>query len=375
MENSVVPFFENIRIYVRHSDGYINGTKMCSVVGKSFSNWFQSQKTREFLYRLYKNLDTHVDLIIDSGKYVYIHPLLVIHICQWLSPLFEIEMTKWICRLMMVGKLDYKTLTFDDIQKDIKHCTKFLNFMVDDTESDVFFYVYSTHKYKFQYFIGTTNDINETIQQVKNIYKNVNIDILIYSKYVINIIKSVHAIYENSVDNKLQYNIITEDIQCITKKVQDICKLLQIEYYTCTLDELKKYNTMLKNGDDLLFTLLKGCMQPSTHVVDNKWPTPLNHRPKPYIEYDENGNVVRKKCSRCQKNKLANEFYKKKGKPGNLSSECVSCRYNIQYSNEPVVQKRCSKCEQVKDVDQFYTSRVSVDRYEHMCKHCRFGTK
>lgn len=379
MENSVVPFFENIRIYVRHSDGYINATKMCSDVGKTFTSWFQSQKTREFLYRLYKNLDTHIDLILDCGKYVYIHPVLVINIAQWLSPLFEIEMTKWICRLMMVGKLEYKTLTFDDLQKDIKYCTKFLNFMLDDNKDDnediVFFYVYSTPKYKFQYFIETSCDINESIQKAKKQYKNVNIDILIYSKYAINIKKTIYSIYENSPNCTLKYNIVTEDIKSIINKVEKTCEILQIEHYTCTHDELKKYNTMLKNNDDLLFTLLKGCMQPSTLAEATKWPTPLKHRPKVYLEYDDNGNVVRKKCSRCQKTRFANEFYKKKGKPGNLSSECVPCRYNIEYNSDPIIQKKCSKCEQVKDVDQFYPSRVSIDRYEHMCKQCRFGPK
>lgn len=376
MENSVVPFFENIKIYVRHSDGYINATKMCSDVGKTFTSWFQSQKTREFLYRLYKNLDTNVDLILDCGKYVYIHPILVINIAQWLSPLFEVEVAKWVYRLMMVGKLEYTILTFDDIQKDIKHCTKFLNFIDDNNDDeDVFFYVYSTPKYKFQYFIDTTHDINESMQKAKNKYKNVNIDILIYSKYTINIKKTIYTIYENSLYNKLKYKIITEDIKSIINKIEKTCNMLQIEYYMCTPDELNKYNTMLKNGDDLLFTLLKGCIQPNTPPIDTKWPTPFKHRPKPHIEYDENGNVVRKKCSRCQTNKFANEFYKKKGKPGNLSSECVPCRYNIEYSNDPIVQKRCSKCEQVKDVDQFYPSRVSIDRYEHMCKQCRFGTK
>jgi len=371
--DQVIPFFENIRIQIRHEDGYINATKMCSDVGKSFSSWFQSNKTREFLYNLYKQLDTDIDLMKEENKTVYIHPLLAINIAQWISPLFEIQVSKYMYKLYMTGKAKYTDNTsFQELEKNKMFLHHFLNFD-QSNETPVFFYVYSTHKFKVYYFIGITHDINETMTKLKNLHKQITIEILVYSEYAKNIKDTLVSIYSNSIPNKIEHNSISDGLENVNELILRVCEILHVKHYICTKSELEKYNNMLKNDYDILFTIHRG--DEIKPVVKSTWPIPLKKREKLFIEFDENGKVTRKKCSRCGKIKNADNYYTKKGKPGDIASECMECKYNIVYTATPIVQKKCNKCNKVKDVELFYPSRASADRYEHTCKKCRFGTK
>lgn len=372
MEDRVIPFFENIRIQVRDTDGYINATKMCSDVGKSFSSWFQAYKTREFLYNLYKQIDDDIDLINEEKKNVYVHPLLAINIAQWISPLFEIQVSKWIYKLYMTGETKYNNYSFRDLEKDKAFLHYFLNFDHSD-ETPVFFYVYSTPKFKIHYFIGITPDINETMTNLKKKIKHITIETLIYSKHAKNIKDTLVSVYLNSIPRKIEHNSISDGLENINELIHGLCQILHVKYYHCSKSELNMYNDMLKNNCEILFTILNDTeVKP---IVKHNWPTPLKKREKLFIEFDDNGNVLRKKCSRCGQIKPPSCYNIKKGKPGNISSECIDCKYNIIYLETPIVKKKCKKCNLVKDVDCFYPSRVSSDRYENKCKECRFGTK
>lgn len=370
--DEAIPFFENIRIQVRDTDGYINATKMCSDVGKSFTSWFQANKTREFLYNLYKEIDTDIDLIEEDKKIVHVHPLLAINIAQWLSPLFEIQVSKHMYKLYMTGETKYTNYSFQDLEKDKVLLHRFLNF-AKSSEPPVFFYVYSTPKFKVHYFIGITHDINETMTTLKKKYKQVTIETLIYSEHVKNINDTLVSIYSNSIPKKIENNSISDGLENINELIHHICQVLHTKYYYCTKSELDMYNNMLKNNYEILFTIHKD--HEIKPVVKSTWPTPLKKREKVVIEFDDQGNVLRKKCSRCSKIKTADCYRIKTGKPGNLASECTECRYNIVYVETPIVEKKCKKCDQVKEVQYFYPSRTSVDRYEHTCKECRFGMK
>ena len=369
--DQVIPFFENIRIQTRDTDGYINGTKMCSDVGKSFATWFQSNKTREYLYNLYKSIGPDYDLVKEEKKSVYIHPLLAINVAQWLSPLFEIQVSKWIYKLLMTGKLDYKTYSFQELEKDKAFLHTFFTFEKKG-ETPIFFYVYSTPKYKVHYFIGITEDINETMTSLKKRYKEIKIEMLVHSDHVKKIYDTLVSIYSNSIPVKIKDNSISEGLENINEMIERLGSLLNVKYYNCSTSELEMYNNMLKNNYEILFTILKD--QEIKPVVKNIWPTPLKRKEKMYIELDEQGNAIRKQCSRCGKIKSKDCYYTKKGRPGNIASECAECKYNIVYLETPIVKKKCAQCEQVKDVEHFYPSRVSVDRYESKCKTCRFPT-
>lgn len=376
MQDIVIPFFENIRINVRNIDGYINGTKMCLDVGKSFSTWFKLNKTREYIYHLYKNLDTEIDLIKEdeNTRHVFIHPIIAINIAHWISPLFEVEISKWIYKLFMTGETNFNRQSFQDLERDRVFLHHFLNFnTINHSEEPVFFYVYSTPKYKIQYFIGITHDINNTMTKLQTKYKMLTIESLIYSKYAKNINDVIVSIYSNMIPKQFDHNSITDGLENIINMIARVCQMLNLEHYTCTQNELVKYNNMLKTNNEILFTVLQN--KDIKPIIKNTWPTLLKKRSKVVIEFDENGQVLRKKCSQCGLIKKKDDYHTKKGKPGNLSSQCIECRYNIQYLEHPIIQKKCCKCEQVKDVEHFYPSRMSVDRYEHRCKQCRFGKR
>lgn len=84
-------------------DGYINATELCQVGKKRFNNWFQNEKTKDFLKILSTHTKIPADKLIDikmDGKNEergsWVHPRVLTNIAQWISPEFDVLVTSWI---------------------------------------------------------------------------------------------------------------------------------------------------------------------------------------------------------------------------------------------------------------------------------------
>ncbi len=89
-------------IQQRSSDGYINATAMCKAAGKLFGHYRENAVSRDFLDELATDIGIPISGLIQSVKGgagaqgTWVHPHVALHLAQWLSPKFAVQVTKWV---------------------------------------------------------------------------------------------------------------------------------------------------------------------------------------------------------------------------------------------------------------------------------------
>ena len=86
----------------RTSDGYINATALCSVAGKRWHNYVRNETTGHFLRALEAKTRIRVLDLIQEVRYesgvasTWVHPKVAIHLAQWLSADFAVQVSEWV---------------------------------------------------------------------------------------------------------------------------------------------------------------------------------------------------------------------------------------------------------------------------------------
>lgn len=86
----------------RSSDGYINATELCKAAGKRWHNYVRNETTGHFLRALsaktrIRVLDLNQEVIDANGaSSTWIHPKVAIHLAQWLSADFAVQVSEWV---------------------------------------------------------------------------------------------------------------------------------------------------------------------------------------------------------------------------------------------------------------------------------------
>lgn len=87
----------------RVKDGYFNATAMCKAAGKRWNNYTQNDTTQEFLAELEADAGIPASELIQSvrGGFpelqgTWVHPHVAMHLAQWLSPRFAVQVSKWV---------------------------------------------------------------------------------------------------------------------------------------------------------------------------------------------------------------------------------------------------------------------------------------
>lgn len=73
-------------------DDYVNATKWCTAYGKRFNNYSRLADTKRAWNAVAARLDSDVSRLIikgDGHKDTYVHPLIAVHLSQWLNPDFH----------------------------------------------------------------------------------------------------------------------------------------------------------------------------------------------------------------------------------------------------------------------------------------------
>ncbi len=102
----------DIPIIARKEDGYINLTQLCKAGNKEYFHWKENKKTNKFLEVLSNSLNIGKDALIkyDSGskneRATWGHPQVAINSAQWISPEFDVQVSKWIFELLLTGKVE-----------------------------------------------------------------------------------------------------------------------------------------------------------------------------------------------------------------------------------------------------------------------------
>jgi hypothetical protein len=99
-------------VIIMKDNGYINATKLCTTGGKHFYNWSSTDKSKELVKELEKNLkeskDINAVIVVKGGdnnlRGSYVHPILIVHIAFWMSPKFAIYISYILDRWVNLSK-------------------------------------------------------------------------------------------------------------------------------------------------------------------------------------------------------------------------------------------------------------------------------
>jgi hypothetical protein len=180
---------DNYQLEYREDDGFINITNLCKAGGKHFKNWNQNDKTKRFLQVLSTAAGIPATSLIKLGtghkignnnsSETWAHPQVAINIAQWISPEFDVLVSKWVYEIMLTGKVDIRdnktTEELDIMNKEnklLKNRIKLLESKVlqkqpretFDNSKNVIYIVTTEYKEaQGHYKIGKTQDLQKRL--------------------------------------------------------------------------------------------------------------------------------------------------------------------------------------------------------------------
>ncbi|WP_431798335.1 KilA-N domain-containing protein (plasmid) [Cupriavidus metallidurans] len=84
----------------RSGDGYINATALCQVAGKQWFHYVREENTGHFLRALAAKIGIAppllVEMPLDGRGNIWVHPRVALHLAQWLSADFAVQVTEWV---------------------------------------------------------------------------------------------------------------------------------------------------------------------------------------------------------------------------------------------------------------------------------------
>ncbi|MFM0495573.1 KilA-N domain-containing protein [Paraburkholderia caledonica] len=93
----------------RASDGYVNATQLCHIADKRFYNYHRLESTGHFRRALEAKTQIRVSEQIQEVRdsrgqaSTWVHPQVALHLAQWLSPEFAVQVTDWVYTWMSGG--------------------------------------------------------------------------------------------------------------------------------------------------------------------------------------------------------------------------------------------------------------------------------
>jgi hypothetical protein len=96
----------------RPHDGFINGTSLCQASGKRINDYWRNQATQEFLEELSRSAGIPADRLVQTvmtgpnqDRGTWVHPDVAIHLAQWCSPRFAVQVSRWVREWLTTGQL------------------------------------------------------------------------------------------------------------------------------------------------------------------------------------------------------------------------------------------------------------------------------
>ena len=101
-----------VHIPVR-KDGMVNATSLCKAGNKLFGDYKRNKQTDEYLHALSAVMEIPITALINikqggNNKYeqgTWVHRKVAIHLAQWISPYFAVQVSRWIDELLICGSV------------------------------------------------------------------------------------------------------------------------------------------------------------------------------------------------------------------------------------------------------------------------------
>lgn len=95
--------YQGQMVSLRSRDGYVNATAMCKAASKHWADYFRLGSTKEFLAELSGEVGIPITELVQSvtgghpaQQGTWVHPQVAIHLAQWLSAKFAVQVTQWV---------------------------------------------------------------------------------------------------------------------------------------------------------------------------------------------------------------------------------------------------------------------------------------
>jgi hypothetical protein len=417
-------------------DGYIFATKLCKVVGKKVAKWKNLKETKlliekvKSIYALSQIIEVYKGKTSRYKSGTWVHPDLGLHLAQWCSPSFALQVSKWIRELIITGEVklgdeksnneiqeEYKKI-IDKLEETIKEKDNTIK-EKDNTikEKD------NSIKEKDNVIISQGEEKNYISKKYDNLYTNHQSFLRkkeLYKLkeghcvYLVNMIGSDDDIHSDVLKIKVGFTgKITNRISGY-RTSNPYCKLLYVLYTSDNqiLESAmkKKYDKELRPNnrefitgvpeEDLIISLTdisellnidyttetqEELDQFNNHII-RKEDIVIDEDEKKYLDslppYKRCGGITH--LTEESRKVAIENYFKNFGNKDGIARICKECYlvgvYGDKRKKRKVVtipkfdtttHKWCNLCENVKEYDMFYRDKCTKDGYNSNCKGCK----
>ena len=395
-------------------DGYVLATKLCQASMKQLVNWRNSTETRQVVAFLSKKLQmTEKELIHvrrggndKNNQGTWVHPDLGIHLANWCSPIFSIQVSRWVRELIITGSVELgNEKSIEQVQQTFKermeHAEQLNTSLLQENKrlQEKYDKLYLNHQYylrrkklhklpegKCVYIINTTGDDNNMklkIGKSDNITGRVSgfrtstplckLMFLMYTDRH-NVIESeMKRIYEDNRPNDREF-IEGVPIENLKKHFIDLATILRSNYRVETEEQLNEFNKHLITEEEA-----QEFMEEENDVPENNDDAPAMKRCGGQWHKTEEERMVpldmfyRHKSHKDGRARLCKDCYARSQNRQGYNEKCRRDKPMPQF--DPNTHKWCNRCESVKQHDDFYNCASTKDGKTANCKACKTEQK
>ena len=384
-------------------DGYIFGTRLCNIARKRIDKWRSSYETCQILAYMKSAMNMEESDIIHvvtegpKDKHgTWVHPDLGVQLAQYCSPIFSIQVSRWIRELIVtknvkLGEEKSTNTVHEQLVQQLEEATKlnaelqnqneWLDKRYKRLEIDHKYYrrIRNIHKlergqcvYLVQTAdgikIGRSEDITERMSHFRTIHPSSTLLFVVYTKYHIHIERIMKDVYKK---HRLYGSEVIVDVSADQLKTH-IMKFVEIfmdEYTLPTEEDINKFNKNVLTEEEMKEIPQEPEEKPTitSRICCGQW-----------HETDEDRNLP------------ISEFYKNKSNSDGYARLCKNCYarsqnrpgYNAKLRKDkplpdfdPTTHKWCNRCESVKSRDNFTASTTTKDGLCSNCRECKAEQK
>ena len=349
-------------------DGYVNATELCKAGGKRIDNYQTSKQGKEYLNELIKLTEFQgvklLNTIEGKNGCTWVHRKVALHLAQWLSPSFSVQVSNWLDELLLTGKVELgKEKTNEELEniyeEKINKMKLSMNSLVNENaflksnylslekthdsllkrrnyhkfkKGDCFYIVKDDWREKEYLKFGITSNINDRLQEYRTIVPECKILFLVYLENNELLENCVKSKYQNILTHQNHEYIINIEPEKLSKVIIQLIKFLNMQ---STIDNtLDFYNNPYEKINN-------NKLEDNLHLevdknIDNNEITDLEEDNKIEIER----KIETKKEDQEYKCELCDKVYKLEG---NLKNHVIKVHDKKEINNS----NTCHICDKI----------------------------
>jgi hypothetical protein len=420
-----------VKIQMRE-DGYIFATKLAKYAGKDLYSWKRNSETQKVIKKLEEKVNREKTVYKDknlievykgnSGKYksgTWIHPDLGIHLAQWCSPSFSLQVSKWIRELIITNEVkigneknnddlaEILKKKLEEVEAKLKETEKIneeLGIKLERTEEMVKIQeeehkeldaktrrLYINHQsylrrkemYKlnqgtciylaslcgldtrrkdvFEIKVGNTGDVNQRMSDFRTANPYIKLLFVLYT--------DSHIILEAAIKKKFEeqltfnnHEFISNDFETIKLATIQIADILNLKYTIENEENIFKFNDNIipKERSEIEISVPEGFQRCGGihHKSEESRILSLDN----FFKNKGNKNGVNRLCKECHSIGRSGDKRKKR-------------KVVVIPSFNHLTHKWCNRCEKVKGHSLFQKASGTKDGMCSNCKDCKTDQK